>query len=183
MTQADLDKHLTSESFPPRLGLPVVLLVFFFMREMECATAEFVDLRIDDIAMVIYMSMPVSKNDPRALGCERKWGGVCLGAPSPRTCPYHAAVELVSFLKARFGKRVYADGFPLLLGHHGEPVSAKVMLDMIIATDVLLGEPLLNKAGQNRIGKHTWRAMAAVMLGEAGVDVNKSEWLEGGIAV
>ena len=49
------------------------------------------------------------------------------------------------------------------------------MLEMIIAIAVLLGESLLNKAGRNRIGKHTWRAMAAFLMGEVGVDVYKNK--------
>ena len=44
---------------------------------------------------------------------------------------------------------------------------------MIISIATLLGEPLLNKAGRSRIGKHTWRAMAAILMGEVGVDVYK----------
>ena len=123
--------------------------------------------------MIITLLMSVSKNDPRAIGCELKWGCVCTGPPCPRTCPYHAALNLTRFLKKKFGSRVHEANFPLFPNAFGDAVPAKVMLEMIIAIAVLLGEPLLNKAGRNRIGKHTWRAMAAILMGEVGVDVYK----------
>ena len=105
MTHTIFDKHLTHDRFPLRPGLCVVLFVFFSTREMECATAEFVDLRVDENAMVIIMSMSVSKNGLRAIGCERRWDCVCEAAPSARTCPYHAALELDACVKARFGNK------------------------------------------------------------------------------
>ena len=147
--------------------------VFFFMRELECATAEYADLRIQESSRIIVLNMSVSKNDPRAIGCERKWGCVCIGEPSERTCPYHAALELTRFLKDRFGKKVFEPGFPLFPNSFGEPVPGETMLEMIVTIAKLLDEPLYNKAGQFRIGKHTWRAMAAILMGEVGLDIFK----------
>ena len=48
MVATDLDEHLTEERFPLCPNYCVVLFVFFFMRELECATAEYADLRIDE---------------------------------------------------------------------------------------------------------------------------------------
>ena len=48
MTAADLDEHLAADRFPLRPGLCVVLFVFFFMRDLERATAEYADARFDE---------------------------------------------------------------------------------------------------------------------------------------
>ena len=85
-------------------------------------------------------------------------GCVCSGKPSSRTCPYHAAVELDTYVRNRLGARALEPGFPLSPSGFGEPVPAKTMLELIITIGTLLGEPLVNKAGQNRIGKHSWKA-------------------------
>ena len=52
----------------------MVLWVFFFMRELEAATAELADMTIDTGAEKVRLVMSVSKNDPRAMGCTREWG-------------------------------------------------------------------------------------------------------------
>ena len=39
LTALDLDGHFTDPKYPLRLNVCVVIFVFFFMRELECATA------------------------------------------------------------------------------------------------------------------------------------------------
>ena len=52
-------------------------------------------------------------------------------------------------------------------------MSAETMVQLIIEVALLCGEPLKNKAGQNRFGKHSWRATGAVHLAECGVEIAK----------
>ena len=47
------------------------------------------------------------------------------------------------------------------------------MIDLILEIAAFFNEPLVNKMGQNRFGKHSWRATGAVYLGEAGVEIQK----------
>ena len=120
--------------FPVNLNMCVVIFIFFFMRELECATAEFRDMTVDDELYTVKLLMSVSKNDPRAIGCERQWGCVCASAANPRTCPYHAAAHIKKALLDRFGKLIYTDGFPLFPDAGGKPVTADMMLRVITTT-------------------------------------------------
>ena len=175
LTTADLRAPFAAERFPLRVDLCVVIWVFFFMRELEAATAELADMTLDTSTCRVKLVMSVSKNDPRALGCSREWGCVCEDSrrPNARTCPYHAAAELLHEVTDRFGQESRRPGFPLFPTSSGVAASAKVMLEVILVTAALLGEPLKNKYGQNRHGNHTWRALAAVLMAALGMDTNK----------
>ena len=171
----DLNTEMANDEYPVKSGWCAVLFTFFLLRELECATAEFADVALDPKKQTVKMTLSVSKNDPRALGCDRVWGCVCpdAGDPDPRTCPYHAAEALVAYLTLVFGDAVKEEGFPLFPNRRGCAVSAEVMLELIVDIAAFFGEPIKNKAGQNRFGKHSWRATGAVHLGECGVEVHK----------
>ena len=47
------------------------------------------------------------------------------------------------------------------------------MVDLILEIVDYFMEPLVNKMGRSRFGKHSWRAPGAVFLGEAGVEIQK----------
>ena len=175
LTTADLRTPFTAERFPLRVDLCVVIWVFFFMRELEAATAELADMTLDTSTCKVKLVMSVSKNDPRALGCTREWGCVCEDSrrPNARTCPYHAAAGLLHEVTGRFGQESRRPGFPLFPTSSGVAASAKVMLEVILVTAALLGEPLKNTYGQNRHGNHKWRALAAVLMATLGMDTNK----------
>ena len=64
-------------------------------------------------------------------------------------------------------------GSPLFPDCHGRQVSAARMIDLILEIANYFNEPLVNKMGQSRFGKHSWRATGAVFLGEAGVEIQK----------
>ena len=42
------------------LAFCVVLFVFYFMRDLECATAEYADARVDEASEIVVMNMSVS---------------------------------------------------------------------------------------------------------------------------
>ena len=172
---ANLNEELMNDEFPVKPGWCAVLFTFFLLRELECATAEFADLSLDVDKKTVKMFLSVSKNDPRAMGCDRTWGCVCPDEanPDPRACPFHAAASLVDYLALVFGDAVKRDGFPLFPNRRGQAVTAEVMIELIIDIAIFFGEPVKNKAGQNRFGKHSWRATGAVHLGECGVEVHK----------
>ena len=104
-------------------GWRCALFAFFLLRELECATAEFSDITLHRDARTVKTNLSVSKNDPRALGCERTWGCICsdADAPNARSCPYHAAEALVDHLIDIFVDAVFADGCPPFPGSPGKP--------------------------------------------------------------
>ena len=171
----DLNALLVTDGFPVVPGFCSVLFTFFLLRELECATAEFADMTLDHHARTVKTNLSVSKTDPRALGCERSWGCTCPddASPQPRSCPYHAASALETFLVELFADAVLEEGFPLFPNRHGGPVTPSLMIELINEIARIMGEPLRNKAGQNRFGKHSWRATGAVHLGECGIEVQK----------
>lgn len=175
LTSLPIDDLVQNPRFPVAPSFCIVLFTFYLLRELECATAEFVDMNLDREQRKARFTLSVSKSDPRALGCDRTWGCVCPDpdVPASRACPYHAAEALVDFLISRFGHRVREDGFPLFPDAAGKQVSADSMLDFIVELAVLCGEPLKSKSGQNRFGKHSWRATGAVFLGACGIEVWK----------
>ena len=82
--EADLNSVMSNDEYPVKPGWCSVLFTFFLLRELECATAEFADLTLDTDKLTVKMFLSVSKNDPRAMGCDRTW--VCVfgrGQPQP----------------------------------------------------------------------------------------------------
>ena len=65
----------------------VVLYTYWFVRDVEGALARFSDVTINTSEKMVSWRLSVSKADPAALGCVRKWGCLC-----PAICPYHAAL-------------------------------------------------------------------------------------------
>ena len=51
----------------------LVVGTFFVMREIEIAFAKVAHITINHEARKVTLLLPVSKKDPRALGCERSW--------------------------------------------------------------------------------------------------------------
>ena len=49
----------------------VVLCAFFLLRDLEATTAYYQIMFIDVEAKRVAIQLPMSKHDPRALGCER----------------------------------------------------------------------------------------------------------------
>ena len=103
---------------------------------------------VDRAAHKVTLILSMSKNDPRALGCERSWGCVCDdGVHDPRACPFHAAVDLDDFIKECFPHDHLLPGFPLFPTVTGDPVTSDMMLAFIEELAVMMDEQHYTKAG------------------------------------
>jgi len=60
-----------------KVGWCIMLFTFFLLRELECACAQFHDMTVGRVTKQVVLKLSVSKNDPRAIGCTRKWGCIC----------------------------------------------------------------------------------------------------------
>ena len=70
----------------------VVIATFFMMREIEAAAAQAGHVTVAEEEQRVSVRLPVSKKDPRAVGCTRSWACLCREGSIRRDCPYHAAV-------------------------------------------------------------------------------------------
>ena len=93
--------------FPP--GAPVgcgnflVLATFFMVREKEAAAALAGHLEINVVTRTVSLKLPVTKADPRAVGCTRSRSCLCRGSELRQDCPYHAGVAQLELLQGKFG--------------------------------------------------------------------------------
>ena len=72
----------------------IVLFTMFLMREIEGAMALRRHIVVDLKGLNVTWHLPVSKNDPAALGCQRSWGCTCITTSViHRACPFHAALH------------------------------------------------------------------------------------------
>ena len=140
----------------------IVLFTYFLVRENEGASARRVDMTVNKVTQKVLWRLSASKTDPRALGAEREWG--CLCSEHNTACPYHAAVAHLLLLDAMFPDHHLDSDFPLFPTGAGDFVKDEKMLMVVEAIATRLGERLVAKAGVNRYGKHSWRAMGAVYL-------------------
>jgi len=78
---------------------------FFVMREVELAFAKVAHVKIGLVEQKFTLLLPVSKKDPRAIGCERSWSCLCKDGDGLRPdCPFHAVISQLAILKKRFGE-------------------------------------------------------------------------------
>ena len=71
---AQLDwKSVRNPRYPVAVQFVAALCTFFLLRDLEATTAEFADMTLDVIDKRVSLRLSMSKNDPRALGCERSW--------------------------------------------------------------------------------------------------------------
>ena len=169
----DINGQFRNPAYPARPGATVVMSTFWLLRDLEATTAEFQDMSIDKIAKRVTLLLSMSKNDPRALGCERTWGCICDGDDNPAACPYHAALDLDEFIRRVFPHDHRQPGFPLFPTEMGEQVTSEMMLTFIEELAFMMGEELFTKAGQRRFGKHSRRSTGAVHLALIGLDTFK----------
>ena len=82
----------------------LVIGTAFIMREIEMAYALAAHVTLDKKAGKITLQLPVSKKDPRSIGCQRSWACLCGKKPGSRSdCPYHAGSKQLALLKEVFG--------------------------------------------------------------------------------
>ena len=87
LREMDLNRAVKNPAYPARPGSAAVMSTFWLLRDLEATTAEYKGMSIDYAARRVTLLLSMSKNDPRALGCERIWGCVCEGGWQPRSLP------------------------------------------------------------------------------------------------
>ena len=152
------------------IGLPnlIVRFVYFFLPDLEGAFAVYSDLTLDRKKQLVRWWLPVSKTDPAAKGCHRTWG--CLCAPGVRCCPDHAAAAQIDTLDDLF-PGMDPNTLPLFPDTDGQPVSEDNMQRTVEHLAERTDGPIKTVSGDNRFGRHVWRAMGAIELAEINVDV------------
>ena len=151
----------------------VTLGIFFMAREMELSCAAFAHLFVDIREAEVTWSLPVSKNDPRAVGTTRTWGCVC-GSSLLTPCPYHAAlrqVDRVRRLSMDLG--VAIESLPLFPNESGTEVSKEVAVDTIRCCISKCGLPVLDDQSRPVYGGHSLRTGGAVAMASMGVDATR----------
>jgi hypothetical protein len=153
-----------------------VLATFFVMREIEAANIRVDHVTIDAKEQMVQLLLPVSKKDPRAVGCSRAWKCLCrAGEPWEETrhdCPYHAATQQLARLRMRFGSPLPAD-LPLFPTEDGQPVARAAVIAALEATVQAYGDPIMQPNGSRLLGGHSFRVTGAQQLAALGVDVIK----------
>ena len=92
--------------------------------------------------------------------------------------PYHTMSQHVAWLRQNFGDAASSDGFPLFPDVNGDFVQAEQrMLNLVDKLATRCGEPLENKLGQRRFGKHSVRSVGAVYLSALRIELLKIQML------
>ena len=152
-----------------------MLCAMFMTREIEASLALRKHIAINVTDKVITWELPVSKADPKALGCKRSWGCSCWDAKHVREgCPYHTALAHIAILQEWFGDDGEGDeAQPLFPGADGLAVSSDVMLAVIEELARMTGENILTHDGRRKYGKHSWRSTGAVFMTSIGIEIFK----------
>ena len=121
LREIDLNRAVDNPAYPypARPGSAAVMSTFWLLRDLEATTAEHKDMSIDYAAKRVTLLLSMSKNDPRALGCERIWGCVCEGDGNPAACPFHAAVDIKEHIDKTFPHDPECPGFSVVSYGYG----------------------------------------------------------------
>ena len=149
---------------------------WWLCREMELSTARarMVEIRPGDGLPSATWHLPVSKNDPQALGLARTLQCSCsrLGRAG---CPVHCMWDHLGLLHSRFGARWGVDGpdwdLPLFPSGLGTVVAKSVMVKTICHAAFLLGVPPSAPDGSERVSGHSLRVTGAQGLAQLGWDL------------
>ena len=121
----------------------------------------------------VQLLLPVSKKDPRAVGCSRAWQCLCRPKEDVREdCPYHAVTNQLSRLRSQFGDPLPED-LPFFPTLEGQPVNKAVVVAALEATVQAYGDPITQPNGSRLLGGHSFRVTGAQQLAALGVDVIK----------
>ena len=178
----DLAKALEAAATPgftPAKDAPIgwknllVVATFFVLREIEVAFSLVVHITIDTELLKITLLLPVSKKDPRAIGCERSWTCTCVDGPASRhDCPYHAAVQQLALLEKTFGIPL-PPKLPLFPQPNGKHVDKATVVEALEATVIAYGGLVRSPTGTRLFGGHSFRVSGAQMLAALGIEVVK----------
>ena len=153
----------------------LILGCFFLTREIELSCTGTCQLQFNHDNLEVSWHLPVSKNDPRAMGTWRTWGCVCID-PYDICRPYHAALrqcERVRSLAA--SKGLNYDMLPLFPDSDGGEISKAKAVSTLIQIVGDAGSPTTDSAGRQIHGGHSLRTAGAVMLASLGMDSTKIE--------
>ena len=155
-----------------------LLMAFWMLREIEGAWAERRHVKLDTLNRTATWRLPVSKTDPKALGCERTWGCTCGNSPTwtqpRRCCPYHIMEAHLTALDLEFGEDLT---LPLLPTALGGVVAKAAMVASFECVAVLLEIPLTTPEGRRYLGGHSARVSGARYWVRIGVEIYKVQLL------
>mgnify|MGYP002281116694 CR=1 FL=1 len=176
LMEKDFGKDPIVDGGPVGPGNALTMFTYFIVRGVEGSMAQTRDVRLDPEDKTVHWRLSVSKTDPAALGCERRWGCLC-GEARGLGCPYHAAADQMELLCALFGERVEAGDLPFFPDANGSVVTKDAMESFVDELARLGGQPLTLPSGAKRFGKHSFRSTGAVLLSRLGLEVYKIQLL------
>ena len=149
---------------------------WFLTRELELSTARaaLIEFDRDEAARpIVRWRLPVSKNDPSALGVARSHGCSCVDGKLG-CCPWHALDRQLRRLRTRFPQKFVDDvpslDLPLFPAADGAAVSKDAMTETIRVGAARLGVKLAAADGSTRVTGHSLRVTGAQGLARLGVD-------------
>jgi len=142
---------------------------FHVLREIELSTALASSVTFNPDSLEETFALPVSKTDPKAIGCTRTWGCVCDGTHN-KPCCYHAMVDQFEWLTRSFPETPFEE-LPLFPQPNGEVVEKEAMVRTIEKVAELLGEPLRDQQGRRRFGGHSLRVLGSRRLARLAIPI------------
>jgi hypothetical protein len=135
---------------------------WWLMREIELSLVKICHVRFDGSSAIV--TLPVSKNDPFAVGCSRAHTCTC-SCTDPCLCPACELRQQVAWAKARPNPDL------LFTTSDGTPVRKAGAAATIVEAARRLGLPLKAHNGASRFSGHSLQASGAVFFAESGIDV------------
>ena len=157
---------------PVGWGNFLVLATFFMMREIEAAAALAGHLEINVVTRTVSLKLPVTKADPRAVGCTRSWSCLCRGSELRQDCPYHSGVAQLELLQGKFGFPL-PSGLPLFPTTDREVCTKAAIIKCLEATLSAFGVSTVAENGSRLFGGHSFRVAGAQRLATIGVEIAK----------
>jgi len=140
---------------------------FLVLREFKLSTSLASAVAVDVEKLGVTVALPVSKTDPKAIGCTRTLG--CVGGGihgTPRR--YHAPIEQLDWLDRTFPDVARAV-LPLLPQSNGDAADKVSVTKSIVHVACILGEDLVDQRGRNRFGGRSIRVTGARRLARLAV--------------
>ena len=148
----------------------MVIAAYFLLREIEVAAAQHADIMADHAKKTVVWSLPVSKTDARAHGCQREWRCICKPGTSRFTCPCCLLLDLDDAAKKRYPdakqrgkKKIFATSMETMTTKNNVIKSMQLVIDRC-------GEVHADHAGLHITG-HSPRRAGAQRLAKLGLEV------------
>ena len=155
----------------------IIVGAFFLTREIEIACAKSTHVEMDHMNMEVQWTLPVSKNDPRAIGASRTWGCTCAGDLT-RVCPFHSMARHLIRLRAKTVElKKPFEVMPLFPTAAGEEITKVNSVKTIVEVMLACGVATTDSEGRPRYGGHSLRSGGADMLAKLGLETSKIELL------